>query len=676
MKKLLRAVMLLSVVGNSCIYANSSEFRSRQDRLRRGVLHSPLSIVEEAWWSDLMPEQVEEDRSWQLETWAAGWRMVASAAFDARHKGSTAHTTSLSQLWFGKDSFRGEEIFVGGQVNDPILLTETNPFLGFARISPSFDYNEHGVMAGLSFRHTFGEDDCWHVGFRVSLPVIEIEIEQDAGCALEETLADVVQRIPTNLDADPNVNQVDYAYRLDLLSSLARPSMEPDLITPIVQYGDGTGLVDTSTRIGGQYVAATTAEGLVFFNVAVPAAYVIRSNGTNLVDTLAQACGSDNCKNVCKDDCGFDSSAVTGTIPPYPYRKTAAQVTGQLGANGAGGGDQSVLFFQLEGVNYSTGLALDRAAQGELFVVPRANPANDTIYQSGVDLDQAVQSILQFIDPSETATQFFMQNGIDFCALDRVVGVGDLYTEVSVGYGNYQDGFGDFLFGLIFPTGTPSENANKIYHKPTGNNHHFEIRLGIEGAWMGCDWFGLRGDASFFHAFKAKECRAIPFNQTRTVTTPTTTTTDCCNKSNDCCFEQFFVKNIGNGAEFDVSWNYFIGHVDFTFFHPYNPEIGATIGYELMAKGHDHVSLDCDTSCGQHTNVIVTNTATDLLGRTGQAINLEVLEQNTDSMTHKIYGELFHRWNYFELFAGASQIVGGKHAMQETEAHIGMKVFF
>lgn len=686
MKRLLHAVMLLSLVASIDMLANSSEFRSPR-RVIRGVMHYPLAPVEDAWWYETMPDTGECEKTWQLETWGAAWRMLATEAFDPCADGSTSHTTSLSSLWFGKDTFRGEEIFAGGRIDDATLLTPTNPFLGFARIAPRFDYNERGVVMGLYFRQSFGEDDCWHVGFRASLPVLEIEIEQDSGCFLEETLDDVVQRLPINLDADVDPNQVDYAYRLDFLSSLSSPASAtvggPIVNVPLVRFGDGT----VPTTIGGVQVAGLTAEGTNPDTLnALPAAYVTRANGTTLAASIAAQCG--DCDDVdcfsssCERNCQLnnDENLVTGQFPSLPFRKRASEVEGQLAADGSGGADGDTLFFQLEGVDYSANLALNRQAQGELFVVPRRLEAMDTLVTQAVTIDQRVQAILEFLNPSETAVEFFGAHGIDLCAHDSVVGVGDFYTEFSIGYGNYCDWYGDFLLAVLWPTGTPEGNANRVFHKPTGNNRHFEIKLGVEGGWLVCDWFGFRLDAMYSHAFKRKECRAIPFDQ-RSVITPAITN-NC-----DCPCEQLFVKNIGQGFEVDISWDYFVGHFDFTFFHPYNPELGGVIGYELMAKSHDHVSLDnncnnnnnnnnCNNNCDNNCDGRTTITATDLLGRTDQPVNLCILEQNTNAMTHKIYGDLFHRWNYFEIFGGASQIVGGKHAMKETEVHLGMKIFF
>ena len=39
-------------------------------------------------------------------------------------------------------------------------------------------------------------------------------------------------------------------------------------------------------------------------------------------------------------------------------------------------------------------------------------------------------------------------------------------------------------------------------------------------------------------------------------------------------------------------------------------------------------------------------------------------------------GQIFYRAGYFEIFGGGSQIVSGRHAMKETEGHIGLVIYF
>ncbi|HLJ31224.1 MAG TPA: hypothetical protein VKU36_02195, partial [Candidatus Babeliales bacterium] len=264
------------------------------------------------------------------------------------------------------------------------------------------------------------------------------------------------------------------------------------------------------------------------------------------------------------------------------------------------------------------------------------------------NLTSASQAILTSIQTlvntdlvvSEPATTFFANNGIDL-GYQRTVGIGDLEAEVYGGICHYNDWFADGILGFLFPTGKRQENSNKVLYKPAGNNGHFVIKLGVDGGWQPREWFAFEIRPYFFHAFKRTEHRAAPFAGATIV-------------------------NIGPETDVKVSWNYFTLQTDFSFFHPHNPDLGFVLGYELFAKGHDRVSLDCD--CG--------TTATDLLGRTNQTLSAENYERNTNSLANKLRAEIFYRCNYFEIFGGGSEIVAGRHVMKESEAHLGLTIYF
>ncbi len=692
MKTVLRIAALLSIVSCQLTHTATSEFRS-PNRLVRGVMHFPLPTIENTFWYDDMPDEHENCR-FHVDTWAAAYSMFAGSAYDPCACGSTTDTSSLSRLWFGKDSFRGEEIFAGGTLS-PEVLTQTNPFLGFARITPRFDYNERGVVAGLHMVYTWGEDNCWHTGFRVGLPVKEIEIEHDTASKLEETLDDVVKRLPTKLGASVDSNQVDYAYRLDFLSSLSRLATVNNTVQsiPLVQYGNGNIEIDRDTSgqtlIGGQKVNSMTADNGSEASNYFPPVYLISATGESRIDT---SCGECRCNPTLSSNINR-----SGEIPSYPFCKTPGQVTGPLSADGIVASDNAVLFFQT-GVDYLSGIATNRDAQGNLFVVPRCDAIGEAEEQNGdmvvkvvpraaSDIGQGIESLVQFLTTSEPASEFFRTRGIDLFAHDAIIGVGDLDVEWEIGYGHYDCGYIDFLLGGRFPTGTENITAKAIYYKPTGNNNHYEIKLGLEGGWKFCDFFAARMDLNYHHAFKAKECRAIPFcqnladvnNQDNCRNRCEEACKQACNDRNDSCNDclptscDMPLRNIGPNSEVDVSWDYFVGHLDFTIFHPHNPELGIAFGYELMVKGHDDIELACDSCC---PGISSNNTATDLLGRTDQPVCLWQLECGTKTKTHKLYADIFHRWNFFELYGGASYVIAGQNAMKETEAHLGMKIFF
>lgn len=603
MKIRITIAALLSVLSSGVIQT-TFEFRSPIS-VARGVMHWPLMPSYNAWWYDMMPNDKKESK-WNIHTWNATFgRCADKAYFNVEKNKNTRKTTSLSTLFFGKEMFRGEEIFAGGTFagrepagaisDDLALVNRVNPFLCFARITPRFDYNEWGAYVGLHVDRRFGDEEKWHAGGRVSLPFKVIEIEQNNTAKLEETLDDVVRFRQVNQSADGQGNNLEFAARFDFLNTLIS-SVGGDPI-PFIRYNDDDTIDATGRRITGTSSAESNA---------IPAAYVIK-----------------------RDD---------GEFPLPVFRKTPTQVNGELGADGSGA-DGSTLFFRTD-VAYKDSLANNREAQGKLFLVPRATDGSTDIITDANGISQDLFSTMAdnflFL---ETASEFFRVRGIDLAMHERISAVGDLETEAYVGYGRRDHWFVDCILGVRFPTGKKNKDPKRLFFQSTGHNRHFEIKLALDGGWMPREWFAFRIDASFHHAFRRTEKRAA-------------------------LFKGATVRNIGPTVDARVSWNYFIVHADLNFFHPHNPDLGCMIGYELFAKRKDNVDFkDCTT-------------VTDLLGREDQELDSDAYEVRTNSMAHKIRGELFHRWNYFEIFAGASHIIGGRNVMKETEGHFGFAVYF
>ena len=604
MKKCFTIAALLSVLSGGILYG-TFEFRSPIS-VARGVMHWPLIPAYNAWWYDMMPNDKEESK-WNIHTWSAAYyRCADKAFFNVEKNKNTRKTTSLSTLFFGKEVFRGEEAFAGGtfagaSVKDQLLLARTNILLGVAKIKPKLDYNEHGAIWGLHVERRFGEEEKWHVGGKINLPFKVIEIEQNSNCKLEETIGDVVRLRQVNLDgAGVNANRVEFAARLDFVNSLIRNG------APLVDFPVAPGGV-LDVRITGLFVTSLNATGVG----DVPAAYITKRDN--------------------------------GELPQAPFKKTQAQVTGALGADGSGT-DGATLFFQTN-TDYQNNLFKNREAQGKVFLVSRTNDGNDVIDASNTIATDFLTQLSNFgsISSDETASEFFRARGIDLCAHERIAALGDIEAETYVGYGNHDNWFVDGIFGVRLPTGKKNKDSNRLFFQSTGHNRHFEVKLALEGGWMPYEWFAFKVDASFHHAFRRTEKRAA-------------------------LFKGATIRNIGPEIDTRVSWNYFIVHGDLNFFHPHNSDLGGVIGYELFAKRNDNVSFKDVT------------TATDLFGvqegRPEQELDAEAFEKRTNSMSHKFRGEIFHRWNFFEIFAGASHIVAGRNVMKETEGHVGFAMYF
>jgi hypothetical protein len=614
MKKTLKSIVLLSALYGASLHA-TFQFLSPLSLEDRGYMHWALTPVDQAWWYDDMPSQ-KEHTEWNIHFWGAGYIRTAFKAFGTcgpcNENKVTRHTTSLGELFFGKATFRGEEVFAGGTFADApasaqTLVNSVNPYLAFARITPVFDYNETGAHIGIDFARTLGADDRFHVGGRVYIPYKIIEIEQDTSIELQETLADVfVTRIVT-LDEGAVPSTVEYAMRYDFLSSLYFDTVTTPTQTltnvPVLRYDAPD---PGEIAVMGVPITGTSPEQT---NVQ-PAAYITKSNA--------------------------------GTTPIPPFRRQPAEINAVLGADGEGVNGQT--YYMQTGVDYKNNLRNDRDAQGTLFLVPRSTPEGVLTPFAVTILDQVRAIVDGDLAISEPASSFFLDNGINLLAHDVTRGVGDLFTEVYGGIGHYNDWFVDGIFGVQFPTGKRASNAKNIYAQTTGNNGHVVVCLGLDAGWQPKPWFAFEIRPYFYHACNRSETRAAPFAGQQVI-------------------------NIGPNIDVDVSWNYFVFRTDFSFFHPHNPDLGFQLGYELFAKGNDRVSLGSCIPCNDPV-------ATDLLGRPDQPLNVEIYEHNSNTLANKLRGQIFYRCNYFEIFGGGTQIVSGRHAMKESEGHLGLVIYF
>src|SRR5207244_997278 len=104
----------------------------------------------------------------------------------------------------------------------PELQKKENSALGYSRITPRFEYNEYGVYCGFDAGRTFGEDQQWVAGLRMSIPFEVITIERDQDPQLFETVDDVVRMREINeAVGGEGYGQFDFAARFDFLNTLS-----------------------------------------------------------------------------------------------------------------------------------------------------------------------------------------------------------------------------------------------------------------------------------------------------------------------------------------------------------------------------------------------------------------------------------------------------------------------
>lgn len=658
-KRVLKVAALVSIVACGALRATTE-------------LRTPLSVVKDFGPFHYRLEPVNPDDCWSWDIFGALYQRRADKAFsnarktDGSQKFSTRDTVSLAETFFGQETFTGIDAFahIAGQAC-PVVVG--NPFMSFAKISPVFHYTERGFVAGGHIEYDFGECSNWYLGARAALPFKNIRVDRDLSCnkleeGLEDVMLQVLQRVDPeiavpagttvtpvpgpgaaivmNAGAAQTVNNPDgnirsvYAYRLDFLTALRMPGTPNSVVkyTPaniaiagidvtkeIVQPGGLGTVAETKTAYfaaqGNIGAAGSYSFALNYPREATRHVYALRSTD----GTLASVQGSI-----------FDSN--TGEV------RIAQDVTpdGNVAANGSGGANGARLAF-VAGTDYAP-LAGNCDAQSELFIIPNSRGTGEVMPDGaaiGATIDYIIKSSLSSFNTS--ALGFLESKGIDLCHNQRVSGFGDLDTDLYLGYDFTECFYGEFAVGARWPTGKKMKDAGLVYYQPTGNNGHFELKAQGDLGWQPTHWAGLHVNASYSHVFSRTEKKAAAFKGAT-------------------------VKNIGPSIDAKVSYGYFVGHFDVTLFHPENCNLGLAVGYELYAKRKDKVTF-------------ATAMAKDLNGDL-KPLDETILEKDTNAVSHKIRGEMFHRWNYCELFIGASRAFAGRSVLKETEAHVGIGIYF
>lgn len=650
-KGLLIAVGLLSLPVVS-LYATTSYFRT------------PLSFIESRWGYVHYPfAWLDDCANWEIDAMGVAYERSACRAYGKNpacinnddecnsscnnNNKVTRDTVSLSQLWFGKESFLASEIFAGGIASG----SSVNPFLNFVRITPNFDYNENGAALALNaVRKNLGCDKSWFVGGRIALPISVIEVNQrNAGSIavvipgeLANTVITMEQQYAGKTDgtaetAGSTDSRIVKAYRLDFLSSLKLPDG-----TAMVRYGT-VGDATTDTFIAGQDITTNMDQYLVASGSDRAPIYAYKQS-SGVFPIAVPGLNKDS-----------NGPAGTGALFPvniagnavYPLIDDEANVILNAAGNnssdgqwGAFGGFNSAPGLVNLQEDYAGGLGLDVATQKQLFIVPVAASSSQSFENVGLlvqnTIDQVLASLQTQGSPDVSVIQFFADRGILFESSDCSTGAGDTFLEF---YGGKMRDcwFADGLFGLRLPTGSDADDPRRIYEQTTGNNGHFATKLGAEGGYVPCSWFGMKFDFFWSHNFSHTEKRAVPFKGST-------------------------VRNIGPCIDAKVHWDDFQAHADFTFFSPRCPDLGWDFGYEFYAKTDDKLCL-CATQ------------AIDFNGNT-QFVDASILSEDTNTQSHKLRAEIFNRWGCFELFFGGSYIIAGRQVMKEAECHLGMKAYF
>lgn len=632
-RTVMKKLILMSVVG-SCfqLLATTGELRTP---LARFPYHYPLLHVDRS-------DDPQEDAVWSFNCFKSAYMRSADNAYD-KCKCSTDRVP-LAQLWFGKGCFKGQEAFFGAEVDGRACSG-----LKYVTMCPRFKYRERGCHLG--FDAEYRPEDCkWRFGSSLSLPYKVIELERNVCSATLSSsdgdstngdgpdLTNVVCRRQETLklaDAFGSLGResgaIVPAYRLDFITGLQRSSG-----MPMVEYGDGW------MKIAGVEVALYNSSSAV----NNPSVVALRN--------AESTCPEDQYVTPDETAGGIDGAIGRLAIPNY------ITATGTI-ANSITADPNRAPF--RAGTNYTTlgGLA---TAQEQLYIVPvyQSDPAdanvNTRFEVEAVQIMNAIEAAIAAMQSGDTGSpeQYFADNGIHFCQVAdgcgnvRNMGVGDLMLDFYGAWGNIDDYWGKLILGVVFPTGRKICDCGLLLAQPTGNNGHFEFKAGLQGGWHVCDTVALHGDIFYNHVFEACEYRAAPFK---------------------CAT----IKNIGPCIKAKTKWGYFTGHFDATVFHPENADLGCSIGYEFYHKRCDKIKLCCNYAKELPLRVGCTSTGT-VINDELKELDCSILAKDTKRISHKVRCSIFHRWNYCELFGGGSYVFAGRNIMRETEAHIGIGIYW
>ena len=398
---------------------------------------------------------------WDYEVWGGGYYRESHDAFSCKHG---THKVPLANLYFGSSRFKLAQAFANSQVNVP-----NNPWVSTSVIRPDIEYNEKGIMLGISTGKRCGASP-WRIGARARLPVRFVTVRQNSRTdQLDgETLADVC--CAKNETYSPQGNEVKdvFACRLDFLSAL-----QDSTGNPLVNYVDP----NNNNHISIAGIDATNA------------------NNSDTSGAKVHVIGRTN-----------------GTLPPSNTNYgQVASVVNTLPLVPANGGISDNQRAQFSGNTVYSPLAQNSVAQAQLFIVPTIIQTEDGSFDLATDartIQTQIANLSKCIDPS--LRQFLTTHNLSFDT-QHIEGLGDLNTEFYVGYDIDNCVWLEGHIGIVFPTGKKINNTQKLLAQPLGNNGHFELRFGADVGWEARPWIKVKADSLYSFVLKRDEPVAAAF---------------------------------------------------------------------------------------------------------------------------------------------------------------------
>ena len=542
-------------------------------------------------------------KRWYVDVWGAAEYRTANSAF-TNHDGTD--TESLGALFFGAESF-----LIGDALGG--VTIPTFDAISFGTIFPTFDYNETLAYFGMNVEGTFGCNDEWHVGVRARVPFSSIKTGLDSCCNLESATGvglfvldnERLSCLDCDTPSDPlNQNVIDaFALRLDLASALNQQQSGNPPFEPLVIYGNA-GTVPV-TRINGIDVTDDNANPI----------YLIYSPDGQ---------------------------------PTPQFARTQPEVDALPLLNGAGTNVTNARFD--DDTDYSA-LAANPAAQHNFWIAPTVNTDDNGTLDVVEEAKAIRENVRQLLELDQINRQLlvagtalsFLGTFTDPINFDtqRRSDISDLDVELYGRYDGcmcYGSWFGEGIFGVRFPTSSRNKTPNNLLLVPNGNGRHYEIKLGGLLGWNPCDWFAIKADAYYHWVLRRRQTVAASFVGST-------------------------ISGIGPNTCANVSWQYFVGDVDFTFLIPcIEPLVGFNVGYQAWVKRRDRVCFGETTAVAPGGAILPIDESIQICG--------------TKRIAHTVKAEIFKQTCDWQIFAGWNHSFAGQNSLKNSDWYLGLEVYF
>lgn len=568
------------------------------------------------------------------------------------HKAFLSHSTKakpLTALMFNKSDFTLKEIFPNNTI--PLTAVNQNPFLSYTTIRPRATYYDWGFNFGGRFEYPVYKDKG-RIGLRANLPFRLIEMErEDITDSQDDQIDEAILRRMTTVEtgnaSGATVNRVVKAVNFYLLKNLYQDPAHNSALSS----------ANDNFRIFGTNVAQD-----LLLSAVAPDNRTLNEVGPPQVGVVYNEAGKDfPAEPSAAQKWAFNKGDNSSRLVVQNRLEHAVQASGAAPGGIAndidGTGGIATLVNGIAFLSQKTPTGADGNAYNynvdnfteaqlrDMWLVYGYN--NGALAGDSQTIDNAITQALSLYPDDVYEWLRKYGNGFEF-ETHRRTGLGDLDLDLFYEHTFSSRWIAELMLGVRFPTGFGDDYYGNPYKTQTGNGQHWEIKFGGMVAWEPLGWMNAKLDIYGAYAFESTEQRCAAFTGAN-------------------------IKNIGPQVGADVDWWYFVGRLDFNFFHPKTKDISGLIGYEFYYKGEDNLHF----KRSQMTPWYGDNVPGTAVISNAANLSNGLAERHTEAIGHKVRLEgriQINKW--FEGFGGLSYTFAGQNLPRETDLHGGCNVRF